>query len=1504
MNLKDSSVRFSGGRRNCLLVLGMHRSGTSAITRILSLMGAALPQNIMGAGIGNESGHWEPQRLVDLHDRMLAEAGSSWDDWRAFDTTWLPFARRRELAAETLDLLQAEYGDTPLMLIKDPRICRFAPKFIATLAEAGVETQVVLPVRNPLEVAASLQERDGMLQAKAALLWLRHVLDAEAATRGCLRAVISFEGLLADWRTSIERLTERLEIRWSYTHEEIAGQVARYLMPSQRHHAVNAERIQLDPMMRGWIAETYHALQVLEDNPAANSAFADLDRIGREFNHAAPVIFHYSAQYCAAAKGENNGLRAGLAQCEATLTDARQNAEALAEVAEQLKTLTSVLSEHGTSLQLFEQQPRLLTSQLTEAIEWAMNLKTILAERESELTATRAERDAQCEAMALKQAEAHQQELQRAATAKRTRNCGIAEGDRSMELLLQKCLMVIPSINGGDLLQRMLPTLRFPARQIAVLDQGSSDRTSHVCAEAGVEVVQLGVPHTYTEACNIGLSIAKERGCEYLLVANNDIVFRTDVARELLREMENDPHLGIVAPTQLIVDSQSGKEHLAYRVFWDLTSMRFEHDFQVPSPATKRLESDYCELTLALVRISATERVGFLDNEFGFYFEDADFGFRLRQAGYSCAYLTNSQIVHYHSSTFRKEAEERKQWYIKKNKALFAAKHKGLAVGHTDHGSSEASSWNIINIYLHKYLSRYGMIDSASPELIFSHPGEKPFDYLYSVWETTKLPEEWLQFARTYKLTLATSDWNASIFRSAGFTNVHYVPLGVETDTFHPWGEEQRCSSDLTFLWFSNNQHRKGLDIMLRAWEAFHAERDRPKLLLMGRGLEGAFSQQADATHRTDKFKISEYRDQGILIYEALETLSAEDLARLYRSVDFSISTSRSEGFGFTIAESMSCGTPVIFGDYGATREFKTPHALTFSGWPTKANYSDKGFGDVGSWFEPDVEELVGCLHAAFDLEQDDYNRLSLEGVQLIRSRFTWRNTIFALRSALQAVQLKLQVAQSNRDLAELTELRATAHIQPLIADVTDQKNQVVPHIQVVHDGRYSTRQFTARSLRRAGFVLTRCSESLESEGPRAAFSLGASMVARYLRTRARWAGQRVAVKTRVKKEFIGRTIGPQVSVPASNGTLFIGYVEAGLGLGENLRSLIKAYATQRLPFAIYPYNVAVEQRRVGPFMADKYEVENPHPVNIIYVATDQLPNLFSTVPKKLYEKSYNILRTYWELPSAPEAWKPMLHNIDEIWAPNEFVGNAFRRIFDGPITVIQPCVNVNLDCALPGRDRFGLQLGRFYYVFSFDYYSSPYRKNPLGVLAAFLEAFPDMSENVGLVIKSIGSKDHHPDIKDALNSAAASDPRITIVDQNLSREEILGLIRSCDCYVSLHRSEGFGLGMVEAMRFGKAVIGTKFSGSTDFLQEDISYPVPFSLREVKAYEYPWSEGQSWAEPDHAAAVSIFREVYRNSEERMRRCSAAKEFADSRYSEQAVGQLVASRLKAIKKATQ
>ncbi|MCK0207600.1 glycosyltransferase [Starkeya koreensis] len=967
----------------------------------------------------------------------------------------------------------------------------------------------------------------------------------------------------------------------------------------------------------------------------------------------------------------------------------------------------------------------------------------------------------------------------------------------NLKQAVDRTLLVIPSVDGAHLLERMLPTLRLPGSSVLVIDQGSTDGTVELCHRHGVGVLRTGERLTYTQACNLGARLARARGCAFLFVGNNDIAFLTDVVRECLAELIADPKLGIVAPAQIVVDEAAGVNVHTYRVFWNLHHRVFQHDTRPPAPGTRRLEADFCELTLAGLRLSTVDELGFLDDDFGFYHEDADFGFRLREAGYGCAYLPQSTIRHWTSSTMG-AGSPRQTYYSTRNKRLFVEKHVTRQVLHRDHGSAEVHSWARINRHLHRTLGEMGMINPACPELIFSHPGTRPLDHLFTVWETTRLPDRWLQYGRLYRTVMTTSRWGTQVLRQEGFANAAYVPLGVESDVFSPWGEAARRYARRTFLWFAHNQHRKGLDVMLAAWADFRRLRPLAHLVVMGTGVRAGVRHAPSFSYRSRHFEISEFVEDGLSIYETIVPLSDEELAALYRGVDFTVCTSRSEGFGFVVAESLACGRPAIFGDYGGTADFRYPGALTFGGRPVPANYADKGFGDVGNWWEPDVEGLVARLVEAYDMDAPRYAALSAAGVRAMRADFSWRNTGFALRAALERA--------------------ARAGEGPL----------PVPEPAPI-------------------------SPTPISPAPALA------------------------------------TSSPAAPVPACR---FVGYVEGDLGLGQALRNDILAARSAGVPTSIYPFNTGIETRRIGSFLPELYDTSAPSPVDVICVATEHVPRVLEA---GVIGAGYTILRAYWELPKAPEAWRACLARVDEIWAPSTFVAEAFRGVFDRPIHIVPTAVEPG-EGPRPGRAGFGMEEDRFYFLYSFDYYSSPHRKNPLALLWAFRQAFPIGTEKVGLVLKSIGPAAAYPDVQQEIEAALAADPRILRLDGSLGREDMLGLIGAADAYVSLHRSEGFGIGMAEAMMMGKIVIGTDFAGSRDFLSERTGFPVPYALRRVRPEEYAFAHGQVWAEPSTAEAARIMRAVVERPEEAHRRAREGARAIVARFGREAVGRAIRQRL--------
>jgi len=180
-------------------------------------------------------------------------------------------------------------------------------------------------------------------------------------------------------------------------------------------------------------------------------------------------------------------------------------------------------------------------------------------------------------------------------------------------------------------------------------------------------------------------------------------------------------------------------------------------------------------------------------------------------------------------------------------------------------------------------------------------------------------------------------------------------------------------------------------------------------------------------------------------------------------------------------------------------------------------------------------------------------------------------------------------------------------------------------------------------------------------------------------------------------------------------------------------------------------------------------------------------------------------------------------------------------------------------------RSHFGLQPGEFVFLFSYDFNSFAARKNPEAVIAAFREAFADGARGVRLLVKSTNGV-RFPDKLAALQRSVADDPRIEVRDGFLSRDEMFGLQNTIDCYVSLHRSEGFGLGMAECMYLGKPVIATGYSGNLDFMNHDNSLLVDCRMVPLHEGDYPYWQGQHWADPDIAHAAHLMRQVYESRE--------------------------------------
>lgn len=279
-------------KKQGVLVLGMHRSGTSAITRVLNLLGCALPPEIIGAADGNEQGHWESISAVNLNDEILESAGSNWKDWGPINDDW----RQSGLRVEKLELASrivrehAELG--PLFALKDPRMCRLADIWLEAMDAVSVEPRVILMLRHPLEVAASLDRRDLMAPGYGQLLWLRHVLDAEYFSRGRRRVVCQYDQLLLNWHATVEQVKQALGIALPRNAPAAHAEVGEFLSRHHRHHEFPSAAVLNDVGQSEWLRSTFAIMSNWSVSGERASDFAVLDRIRTEFSHAYGAFAH------------------------------------------------------------------------------------------------------------------------------------------------------------------------------------------------------------------------------------------------------------------------------------------------------------------------------------------------------------------------------------------------------------------------------------------------------------------------------------------------------------------------------------------------------------------------------------------------------------------------------------------------------------------------------------------------------------------------------------------------------------------------------------------------------------------------------------------------------------------------------------------------------------------------------------------------------------------------------------------------------------------------------------------------------------------------------------------------------------------------------------------------------------------------------------------------------------------------------------------------------------
>jgi len=360
-----------------------------------------------------------------------------------------------------------------------------------------------------------------------------------------------------------------------------------------------------------------------------------------------------------------------------------------------------------------------------------------------------------------------------------------------------------------------------------------------------------------------------------------------------------------------------------------------------------------------------------------------------------------------------------------------------------------------------------------------------------------------------------------------------------------------------------------------------------------------------------------------------------------------------------------------------------------------------------------------------------------------------------------------------------------------------------------------------------------------------------------------------------------------------------VGFITADLGIGESARCMARAADAAGIPTAIVPLKLNCRNRLGDMTFAGRLQDSNPYGANVFHVDPPVARDIDHHHGAAFRKDKYNIGYFAWELPEFPDAWMPALDYFDEIWCPSNFVRESIALKALYPVLTMAHSIGFERPTAGKAalRAQFGLPADRFLFLTLFDLNSYTARKNPRAVIEAFRKSGL-AGEKAALVIK-VQNADVNTSDYMALTEAIRDIPGSVIISSTLSRADIYALEAACDCFVSLHRSEGFGLAVAECMYLGKPVISTDWSATSEYVNQGNGYPVRYQLIELTENHGPYGKGSNWADPDTAHAAQLMQRVASDPSEAALIGEAAKRTIKERFSPAAIGARYRRRLEAI-----